>query len=136
VLFQTNYSFDSRVGNRRGEFELTAPREKNMINIRLIGVELTAETRESLESRLAQALSCFGRRIQKVNAFFSDLNGPKGGVDKLCRVVVHLKRQPTLVIEDRDSELSHLIDRVIDRVGQTAARVLERRRSARGKTSA
>jgi hypothetical protein len=62
-------------------------------------------------------------RGQKVNAFFSDLNGPKGGIDKLCRVVVDLKRQPSLVIEDRDSELSHLIDRIIDRVGQTATRL-------------
>lgn len=103
-----------------------------MVTIRQIGVELTAEARESMEQRLEQALRCLGRRIQKVNAFFSDLNGPKGGIDKLCRVVVHLKRQPSLVIEDRDSELSSLIDRVVDRVGQTATRLLERRRSARG----
>lgn len=103
-----------------------------MVTIRQIGVEITAEARESMELRLEKALRCLGRRIQKVNAFFSDLNGPKGGIDKLCRVVVHLKRQPSLVIEDRDSELSSLIDRVVDRVGQTATRLLERRRSARG----
>ncbi|MFN9249309.1 MAG: hypothetical protein ACK6DS_19810 [Planctomycetota bacterium] len=103
-----------------------------MVTIRQIGVELTAETRESMELRLEQALRCLGRRIQKENAFFSDLNGPKGGIDKLCRVVVHLKRQPSLVIEDRDSELSHLIDRIIDRVGQTATRLLDRNRTPRG----
>jgi putative sigma-54 modulation protein len=103
-----------------------------MVTIRQIGVELTAEARESMELRLEQALRCLGRRIQKVNAFFSDLNGPKGGIDKLCRVVVHLKRQPSLVIEDRDSELGNLIDRIVDRVGQTATRLLDRRRPARG----
>jgi ribosome-associated translation inhibitor RaiA len=103
-----------------------------MVTIRQIGVELTVEARESMELRLEQALRCLGRRIQKVNAFFSDLNGPKGGIDKLCRVVVHLKRQPSLVIEDRDSELGNLIDRIVDRVGQTATRLLDRSRPARG----
>jgi hypothetical protein len=43
-----------------------------------------------------------------------------------------LKRQPSLVIEDRDSELGNLIDRIVDRVGQTATRLLDRRRPARG----
>jgi ribosome-associated translation inhibitor RaiA len=97
-----------------------------MITIRQINLELTAEFRESFENRLQQALRCLGRRLQKVNAFISDLNGPKGGVDKHCRVVVHLKRQPSLVIEERDSELSSLIDRLLDRLGHTAARLRER----------
>ena len=102
-----------------------------MITIRQIGVELTAEFRESFEIRLQQSLRCLGRRLQKVNAFISHLNGPKGGIDKHCRVVVHLKRQPSLVIEDRDSELGSLIDRLIDRLGQTAARLRDRRKSER-----
>jgi ribosome-associated translation inhibitor RaiA len=102
-----------------------------MITIRQIGVELTAEFRESFEIRLQQSLRRLGRRLQKVNAFISDLNGPKGGIDKHCRVVVHLKRQPSLVIEERDSELDSLIDRLIDRLGQTAARLRDRRKTER-----
>lgn len=102
-----------------------------MIHIRPIGLEIAAEDRESFELRLRLALRCLGRRLQKVNAFFTDLNGPRGGVDKLCRVVVHLKRQPSLVIEDRDSNLTNLMDRLIDRVGQSASRMLERRRTSR-----
>jgi ribosome-associated translation inhibitor RaiA len=39
---------------------------------------------------------------------------------------VHLKRQPSLVIEERDSELSSLIDRLLDRLGHTATRLRER----------
>lgn len=102
-----------------------------MITIRQIGVELTAEFREAFEIRLQHSLRCLGRRLQKVNAFISDLNGPKGGIDKHCRVVVQLKRQPSLVIEEQDSELSSLVDRLIDRLGQTAARLRDRRKSER-----
>lgn len=97
-----------------------------MIQIRHVGLELTPEFRESFAARLQQSLHCLGRRLQKVNAFITDLNGPKGGVDKHCRVVVHLKRQPSLVIEECDSELSSLIDRLIDRLGQTASRLRNR----------
>jgi hypothetical protein len=42
-----------------------------------------------------------------------------------------LKRQPSLVIEEADSELSSLIDRLVDRLGQTAARLRERSSSLR-----
>lgn len=79
-----------------------------MNTIRQIGIELNAESRESFEVGLRQTLRTLGRRLQKVNAFISDLNGPKGGIHRQCRVVVHLKRQSSLMMEERSDELAGL----------------------------
>lgn len=70
-----------------------------------------------------------------MNAYFHDSNGEKGGIDKHFRVVIHLRRRPTLVIEDRDSDLAVLISRVLDRVGQAAHQQLARSRGSKGAVS-
>ena len=59
-----------------------------------------------------------------------DVNGPRGRVDKPCRVVAEVLGQEPTVIEDRDSDqnndLNELIDRTGDRVGQKIRRWLGR----------
>ena len=56
-----------------------------------------------------------------------DINGPeRGGVDKLCRVVLRLKDNSVLVIEDLGVNMVEVIDRVADRLHHTVARQLSR----------
>ena len=49
--------------------------------------ELTAH----VERRLRFALTRFSGRIGRVNVFLTDQNGPRGGIDKTCRIVVRLR---------------------------------------------
>ena len=56
-----------------------------------------------------------------------DINGPeRGGVDKLCRVVLRLKDNSVLVIEDLGVNMVEVIDRVADRLHHTVPRQLSR----------
>lgn len=96
------------------------------------GLELSEHYRLLLHAHLDSAWSHFGRRVSRVNVYFQDSNGQKGGVDKACRMVVHLRRQPSVVIEDRDAELAPLIGRVVERASQVMQRRFTRRRSRRG----
>ncbi|QDU29290.1 hypothetical protein ETAA8_43980 [Anatilimnocola aggregata] len=96
------------------------------------GLELSENYRLTLHSRLESVLSHFGRSINRVNVYLQDANGQKGGVDKVCRLVVHLRRQPSVVIEDRDAELAPLIGRVLERASQVTQRKFTRRRSRSG----
>ena len=79
-------------------------------------------------SRLARrrfelALGRFHARIRSVVVRVTDLNGPRGGVDKRCRVTVQLGApKRTLVIEDTDPDAAIAIDRVADRTVRTVAR--------------
>ena len=66
-------------------------------------------------SLIQEALGRFDERIQRVQVMLVDVNGPRGGLDKECRLVIHPKRMPPIVIRDRDSSPGALIHRVAGR---------------------
>ena len=51
-----------------------------------------------------------------------DVNGPKGGVDKLCHATIHLKAGGTVVLEDTSNDLYGAINVVADKAKQTVGR--------------
>lgn len=72
----------------------------------------------------------YQKHIRAVNLFVTDVNGPKGGVDKQCRCVIHLKRMSPVVIQDHDISFVALIRRVAARAKQSLARRVEQRQSS------
>ncbi len=87
---------------------------------------LTVELRELLERRLAFALSRFDARIQRTTVVVADANGPRGGIDKLCRITTKLRRAGDVTITDQDADLGSCIARAADRLGRAVARAIER----------
>lgn len=106
------------------------------LEIRRQGVEVSDEAQAHIERRLRFALGRFSPRIQRVAVFLADQNGPKGGVDIRCRLVARLLRLGVVTVEDRDTELTVLIDRAADRLARTVQRKLERRRTTGGSRNA
>lgn len=96
------------------------------IEIRAIGLELTESLREHLMRRLQFALSRFEDRIVRVTARLSDLNGPRGGVDKSCHLQIRLDGLPDIRIDDAEADLYVAISRAADRAGRTLGRRLQR----------
>ena len=58
----------------------------------------------------------------------SDINGPRNGPDKSCRLQVSLVGLPDVVVDDIESDLYVAIDRAANRAGRTIRRRLTRRR--------
>ena len=92
------------------------------------GVELTDDVRARAERSFRFALGRFGPRIDRVTVRLVDLNGPRGGVDKRCRVEVKLRPSGAFLVEEMDASLSPAIDRAADRVARAADRRIKRRR--------
>lgn len=104
------------------------------ITIQAKGLELTGGLREHVERRLNFALDRAHYHIDKVSVRLSDQNGPRGGEDKRCQVVVHLDGSAPVLVEHTEADLLLAIDRAADRTGQTLARQLDRRREHRRET--
>jgi ribosome-associated translation inhibitor RaiA len=81
------------------------------------------------ERQLRSALTCCGDHIRRVAVRLSDVNGPRGGADKRCRLQVVLAGLPDVVVEDVEADLYVAIDRATDRAGRTLVRKIERRRT-------
>lgn len=90
--------------------------------------DLTDELREHVEHRLAFALSQFPEHIRGVVVVLSDINGPKGGMDKRCSLRVRLNGRSDIVIEETEADFTVAVDRAADRAKRTVARRLRRLR--------
>ncbi|GAB4129025.1 HPF/RaiA family ribosome-associated protein [Thermopirellula anaerolimosa] len=99
-------------------------------------VNLDEATHELVERRINFAVDQFNGWINSVEVVLEDVNGPRGGVDKECRVLVSLKGGKLIKIEDRDADLVTVINRAADRLSQVVGRELEKRRDRKGVTPA
>jgi len=99
------------------------------IGIQARNFPLTDALRGHTERRLRFALTCCDDHIQRVVVRLSDINGPRGGKDKLCHLQVVLAGLPDVVIEDIETDLYVAIDRAVDRAGRTTVRKIGRQKS-------
>lgn len=79
------------------------------------------------EGILLQSLRRFGHRVKRVCLYIEDINGPRGGEDKQCRCVLHLRRMQPVVIKDQDDNLTSLLYRVASRATYALSKHIDRR---------
>lgn len=92
---------------------------------------MTHALADHVRRRLGFALRHYSDRMQRVSVRLGDENGPRGGVDKFCRIHVHLIGAPAALAEDVGADLYAAIDRAADRIGGVVGRHLDRTRPVR-----
>ena len=95
-------------------------------DIRGYHLPISDALRIHIERPLHFALSRFGARILHVAVRLEDVNGPRGGVDKLCRIVVALSGAGHVQVEVLDSESIRAVDRAADRIQGVVGREIDR----------
>lgn len=90
---------------------------------------IPADLPHYIERKLRRSLNRFGHRITKVVVFLRDVNGPRGGVDKACRVLVKVRGCTAAVAWVVDPKWYAAIDRATARVGLIVSREIEKRRT-------
>lgn len=101
------------------------------IDIQSRGFDLTEGLREHTERRLQFALNWASHDVRSVSVRLFDINGPRGGNDKRCRIQIPISGGQDVVIEDTESDLHVAIDRAADRTERSLARRLQRLREHR-----
>ncbi len=87
---------------------------------------LTEALEAYIKRRFNFVLSNRYDQIKRIRICLSDINGPRGGIDKRCRIQISLPHLKDIVIEDTESDLYIAIDRATDRAGRTINRRLTR----------
>ncbi|MGA8055807.1 MAG: HPF/RaiA family ribosome-associated protein [Burkholderiales bacterium] len=88
---------------------------------------LTDGLRQHLVRRLECALQRYRVWIERVEVQLGDVNGPRGGADRFCRVLVRFPTLRALVIKDLGSDLYAVISSTADRAGRTVGRRMAQR---------
>lgn len=99
------------------------------IDIQSKSISLPAMSREFIERRLNFALGRVGARLRRIRVRLSDVNGPRGGVDKRCQIQATLNGVGEIVIEDTQADLLKAISRAAERIGHNVMHRLERVRT-------
>ncbi len=86
------------------------------------------ELRDHIDRRLLFALGKFDPEIDRVEVGLADVNGPKGGLDKQCRIVAKVRSLGSVVVEEQDLDFYTAVDRAADRLGRAVHRTIDRRR--------
>jgi hypothetical protein len=81
-----------------------------------------------LARQVRLALSRFGTYLQIVKVRITDINGPKGGVDKRCIVSVKLASSGEVVVQGEGENIFSALNYSLSRAGRSINRSLERRR--------
>ena len=97
------------------------------MKIQIKGLPRATTLRRIAAHKIDGALARYAHVIQEASVRLDDINGPsRGGVDKLCRVVLRMKDSSVLVIEELGADIAQVIERVADRLHQSVARQLSR----------
>lgn len=105
----------------------TTARSWPPIHIRNFGTPITTEDRDYLRRKLQARLARFERRVERASVRIEDVNGPRGGIDKLCRIKVVLSGLPSVTVEEQHSVLRAALDGALRRIATAVGRAVGRR---------
>jgi putative sigma-54 modulation protein len=91
------------------------------VEIRGKSLQVTDALSAYIQRRLGFSLGRFGRRVARVLVWVEDTNGPKGGIDKQCRVAVMAPHSRTAVTQARGSNIRVAINLAIAKASGYAA---------------
>lgn len=95
-------------------------------------VGIASDQRDRIERSLHYAFDQFADHIRTVNVSLSDVNGPKGGNDILCRLKIVLNRNGELVVEGMGASVDSVVAETADRASLAVSRRLDRLRDLQG----
>ncbi|HVT45519.1 MAG TPA: HPF/RaiA family ribosome-associated protein [Thermoanaerobaculia bacterium] len=112
--------------------------ERTPLAIRAKGITISDETDSYIRQRLGRKLGGFADRIERLTVRFEDVNGPRGGVDIVCRAKAVLSGLPSVVVEERAETDHQAFGLVADGLTRAIRKALDRApkpRRARGRRS-
>ncbi len=102
--------------------------------IRAVGTELDDADRNYIRRKLGRKLGRFAFSIERASVRVEDVNGPRGGIDKRCRIKIVLTGLPSVLVDEQHHALQAAIDGALVRVERAVRRAVEERRTTLLKT--
>lgn len=97
-------------------------------HVRVLGRNLSEDKRHTIRMKLGRKLGKFAPAIERVSVRVKDVNGPRGGIDQLCRIKVVLSGLPSVVFEAQDDVLDRAIGKALVGTERALRRSVQRRR--------
>ncbi|MDG1751570.1 MAG: hypothetical protein P8I03_07915 [Thalassotalea sp.] len=97
------------------------------LTITNLNVNLSYEGIERIRQKTYRMFNKIDDRIQKIKVILDDINGPKAGKDKHCRIVILTKGMPEIVVTDNQTSVMTAVNIALSRARLTLLRKVKRR---------
>ncbi|BFU94408.1 MAG: hypothetical protein NTNFB02_11300 [Nitrospira sp.] len=97
-------------------------------HIRVLRANLNKDARRYIRQKLSRMLGKYAQSIERVTVRVKDVNGPRGGIDQLCRIKVVLSNLPSVLVEARNAFIDVAFRRALAGVERAVRRSVQRRR--------
>jgi putative sigma-54 modulation protein len=101
-----------------------------LINIQSRHFSLSEAISRYVKSKVHTMLGRYETKIISINVSLFDVNGPKGGEDKCCKIIVKINGTGSIVVQETAEDLYDAINSSSRRV----RRAIKRQLSIRGRT--
>ena len=99
------------------------------IEIQATNFRLKPKARSFLLKRLNYAFRRTSDFVQLISMRLSDVNGPRGGVDKSCLVRIRMPGQSDVVVENTETNLNLAVHSAIRRARRSVLRQMKKQRN-------
>jgi putative sigma-54 modulation protein len=82
--------------------------------------------RELIDSRIESALDRFVPHIARVVVTLDDVNGPRGGEAKHCKLVITLRPTEEIIVNEQAADVEAAVALAVDRAAQSVGRAVQR----------
>jgi putative sigma-54 modulation protein len=101
------------------------------LDIRFRGFTPAIDAKELITKRVLFHLERFEQMLLAVQVRVSDVNGPKGGLDKRCQVTVHTKGSGTATIVTTGIDSNVAVDDTLHRITEALGRKVKKTQTLR-----
>ena len=101
------------------------------LSIKGHNLDLSDALKAYTERRLRFSLGGFAKKLESVEVRLSDINGPRGGIDKSCAITAILRQLGVVFARAEGANAYSTVDCAASRVRSALARRLNRHRTDR-----
>jgi putative sigma-54 modulation protein len=95
-----------------------------LVNIQSRHFSLSAALSKYVKSKIQIMLSRYESKIISINVSLFDINGPKGGEDKCCKIIIKINGSSSIVVQETAEDLYDAINSCSRRTRRAVKRQL------------
>ena len=92
-----------------------------------LNVDLSNENVSRIKQKTRKMFDKICDNIQAIKVTIDDINGPRGGKDKHCKVVILTKGMPNIVITDNQTSVMSAVNTALSRARTSLLRKVKRK---------
>lgn len=98
-------------------------------NIKSNNLTLNSQLQQEFKQKVRNIFARTRQKISGITVTLSDINGPRGGKDKQCKVKLNLPGAPVILVIAREDNLRKAFSSALSRANQTLKRKLKKQQT-------